>query len=222
MSKHAKTARRGQHRKPSNRKRNLGLATAPFVAILPFAVAPAAHAATERTWDRLAACESGGRWNINTGNGYYGGLQFSYGTWRAYGGARYASRADLASKGEQIAVAERLLDDRGWGPWPACSRRLGLNAADARGTANIAATAASRGTARTAPARTTTRKAPARTTRVVVRGTRIYVVRRGDTLSAIARHLSVPGGWQGLYRINRATVGANPGLIFPGQRLVIK
>ncbi len=212
MTKHV----RGRHRKPRNRKRLFSVTTAPFVALLPFALAPAADAATEATWDRLARCESGGRWHINTGNGYYGGLQFSYGTWRAYGGGRYASRADLATKAEQIAIAERLLDDRGWGPWPACSRKLGLSAADARGSAG-SAPAASRSRTRT-KAPTTTRKAPT----VRVKGTKVYVVRRGDTLSAIARRVSFPGGWQALYRVNRETIGRNPGLIHPGQRLLVK
>ncbi len=91
-----------------------------------------ADAATTRTWERLARCESGGNWHINTGNGYYGGLQFSSGTWRAYGGDRFAARADLASKAEQILVGERVLRGQGWGAWPSCSSALGLDAADAR------------------------------------------------------------------------------------------
>ena len=77
-------------------------------------------------WDRLAQCESGGNWSINTGNGYYGGLQFSLGTWEQYGGAKYAARPDLASREEQIAVAERLRAARGYSPWPACAAKLGL------------------------------------------------------------------------------------------------
>jgi hypothetical protein len=91
-----------------------------------------AGAATGKTWNRLAGCESGGNWHINTGNGYYGGLQFSAGTWSAYGGGRYASRADLASREEQIRIAEKVLRGQGWGAWPACSARLGLDASDAR------------------------------------------------------------------------------------------
>jgi resuscitation-promoting factor RpfB len=86
-------------------------------------------------WDRLAQCESGGNWHINTGNGYYGGLQFSSGTWLAYGGGKFASRADLASRDEQIAIAEKVLKNQGWGAWPACSARLGLSSADAHGHA---------------------------------------------------------------------------------------
>jgi hypothetical protein len=77
-------------------------------------------------WDDLADCESGGDWSINTGNGYAGGLQFSGSTWRAYGGGEFAERADLASRGEQITVAERVRDDVGFSAWPACARRLGL------------------------------------------------------------------------------------------------
>jgi uncharacterized protein YabE (DUF348 family) len=79
------------------------------------------------TWDRLAQCEAGGNWAINTGNGYYGGVQFDASTWRAYGGTRYAPLPHQASREEQIAVATKVRDDRGgYGAWPACARKLGL------------------------------------------------------------------------------------------------
>ena len=68
-------------------------------------------------WDRIAQCESGGRWNINTGNGYYGGLQFATASWLANGGDDFASRADLASRAEQITVANRYYAKAGLGPW---------------------------------------------------------------------------------------------------------
>ena len=116
---------RSRHRKPNNHVRNLGLATAPLVAAIPMATAPSASAATS-AWDKLAGCESGGNWSINTGNGYYGGVQFADGTWDGNGGEKYAPRADLASRQEQIIIAARVLDNSGWGPWPACSSRLGL------------------------------------------------------------------------------------------------
>ena len=74
-------------------------------------------------WDKLAKCESGGNWSINTGNGYYGGLQFSLSTWRAYGGSGLPSNA---SRERQIAIAKKLQADAGWGAWPACSRKIGL------------------------------------------------------------------------------------------------
>jgi murein DD-endopeptidase MepM/ murein hydrolase activator NlpD len=87
------------------------------------------------TWDKVAQCESGGNWAINTGNGFYGGLQFTNQTWAAYGGTAFASRADLATKAQQITIAERVLDE-GWnghrpqgpGAWPVCSARAGLTA----------------------------------------------------------------------------------------------
>lgn len=76
----------------------------------------------ETVWDRLAACESGGNWAINTGNGYSGGLQFAHSTWVAWGGQQYASEAWMATREQQIAVAE----GHSWSNWPACSARLGL------------------------------------------------------------------------------------------------
>jgi len=75
-------------------------------------------------WDALAQCESGGNWSINTGNGYYGGLQFDKGTWDAYGGQQYAAYPHQASREQQIAVAERLYADRGDSPWPTCGYHL--------------------------------------------------------------------------------------------------
>ncbi|GEL18777.1 resuscitation-promoting factor [Pseudonocardia asaccharolytica] len=80
-----------------------------------------------RVWDQLAKCEAGGNWAINTGNGYYGGLQFDAQTWRANGGTQYAPLPHQASREEQIAVATKLRDSRGgYGSWPACARKLGL------------------------------------------------------------------------------------------------
>jgi resuscitation-promoting factor RpfA len=125
-----------RHRAPKSSRpvRNAAIAvTAAAAVAAPISSSlTSADAATSKTWDRLASCESGGNWHINTGNGYYGGLQFSAGTWLAYGGGKYASRADLASRAEQIAIAEKVLKGSGWGAWPACSARLGLTSADAR------------------------------------------------------------------------------------------
>lgn len=77
-------------------------------------------------WDRVARCESGGNWGTNTGNGYQGGLQFSPSTWRAAGGTKYAPSAHLATREQQIAVAQSWLARTSWAQWPACSRKLGL------------------------------------------------------------------------------------------------
>jgi resuscitation-promoting factor RpfA len=90
-------------------------------------VSPAAQAGS--SWDGVASCESGGNWAINTGNGYYGGLQFSSSTWAGFGGARYASSANLASKAVQIAIAQRVLSAQGPGAWPVCGPRAGLTRA---------------------------------------------------------------------------------------------
>jgi len=97
-----------------------------LVMATPLAFAIPAQAATEQVWDRIAACESSGDWSINTGNGYYGGLQFLDTTWDSFGGEAYASTADKASRTQQIAVAQRVLAEQGWNAWPTCSRKAGL------------------------------------------------------------------------------------------------
>ena len=89
-------------------------------------LAPAAAAAPDSDWDRLAQCEAGGNWHINTGNGYHGGLQFSASTWQAYGGSQYAATADQATREQQIDIATRVQAGQGWGAWPACTARMGL------------------------------------------------------------------------------------------------
>ena len=104
----------------------IGVAAAAALAAAGIATASDAHAASVSTWDRVAACESGGNWAINTGNGFYGGLQFTHSTWIAYGGGAYASNANLASKSAQITVAEKVLASQGPGAWPVCSVRAGL------------------------------------------------------------------------------------------------
>lgn len=110
-----------------NIRKTLGLATfAGALVATPLVMATGTANADSVNWDAIAACESGGNWSINTGNGYYGGLQFLDSTWDAYGGEEFAPRADLATRGEQITVAERVRADVGFRAWPACSRRLGL------------------------------------------------------------------------------------------------
>ncbi|MFJ1791802.1 transglycosylase family protein [Kitasatospora griseola] len=99
------------------------------VAVLPVAgllTATSAHAADVSTWDKVAQCESTGNWSINTGNGFYGGLQFTSSTWAAYGGTAFAPQANQASKAQQIEVAEKVLASQGPGAWPVCSVKAGL------------------------------------------------------------------------------------------------
>ncbi|MFF5311684.1 LysM peptidoglycan-binding domain-containing protein [Streptomyces massasporeus] len=168
-----------------------------------------AAAADSGVWDRIAQCESGGDWHINTGNGYYGGLQFAPSTWNAYGGTAYAPTADRASRSQQIAVATKVQRAQGWGAWPTCSARAG-----ASGGAPAADPVTS---TRQAPAKPS--KAPARSTEHADRGSSRgdYTVRRGDTLSGVAaRHGTT---WQRLYAANKAAIGGDPDVIVPGLRL---
>ncbi len=135
---------------------------------VPLALAGTASAAPESAWDRLAQCESGGNWSINSGNGYYGGIQFNASTWHAFGGDGLPHQA---SRSEQIAVAERTLAAQGWNAWPACSRKMGL-----RGNAATPD--------ETAPPKAKKASAPAKATKSTGGN---YVVKRGDTLSKIAK-----------------------------------
>ncbi|KOV98042.1 transglycosylase [Streptomyces sp. NRRL B-1140] len=168
-----------------------------------------AAAADSGVWDRIAQCESGGDWHINTGNGYYGGLQFAPSTWNAYGGTAYAPTADRASRSQQIAVATKVQRAQGWGAWPVCSARAG-----ASGGAPAADPVTSTTSSAAKPS-----KAPARPAEHADRGSDRgdYTVRHGDTLSGVAaRHGTT---WQRLYAANKAAIGADPDVIVPGLRL---
>ncbi|ARE73433.1 peptidase [Streptomyces sp. Sge12] len=224
---------RGRHRRyqPSSINRASLAVTAGGAGIaLPLMGAGVAQAASVDTWNKVAACESTNNWRINTGNGYYGGLQFSQSTWRAFGGAAYAPRADLATKDQQIAVAEKVLKGQGPGAWPNCGKQAGLT------RSGPAPAVAPQGRAPSQPAaQVQTQSQPQTQSRPQVpaqgsgprpTGTSVlpnpYVVAPGDSLSAIATDQRVEGGWQALYETNRSTVGDNPNLIFPGQRLTLR
>ncbi|MGW0607972.1 transglycosylase family protein [Streptomyces sp. NPDC002640] len=230
-------AARGRHRRyqPNRLNRASLTVTASGAGIaLPLVGTGTAEAAEASTWDRVAACEASGDWDINTGNGYYGGLQFSQATWEGFGGRVYAPRADQASREEQIAVAEKVLDVQGPGAWPVCSGRAGLTRGGPApdlgdGSGGAAAKASDRkapgsGTGGKAAARTGTKDSgkdvrPQTTPQSRAGQTDLYTVVRGDSLSAIADTRDVDGGWQSLYAVNRSTVGSDPDLIMPGQRL---
>ena len=110
----------GRHSKKTTSTGKKALAGSAAAAALAGIVAPQATAAPDSDWDKLAQCESGGNWAINTGNGYYGGLQFNPQTWQANGGGEFAATADQASREQQIAVAENVLATQGAGAWPNC------------------------------------------------------------------------------------------------------
>lgn len=159
---------------------------------------PAAHAAPSDVWDRLAHCESSGNWSARTGNSFEGGVQFLPSTWNAYGGLRFAPRADLATREEQIAVAERTLASQGWKAWPACSAKLGLR--------------------KYQPAKSSAPSTPsAAAPRRAARPGTSYTVRAGDTLSSIARRHHV-GHWRDIWNANRERV-AHPDSVRIGQTL---
>lgn len=226
-------AANGRHRRyqPSRINRASLTVTAGGAGIaLPLLTAASAGAASTDVWEKVAACESTGNWHINTGNGYFGGLQFTRSTWAAYGGTAYAARADLATRDQQIAVAEKVLDGQGPGAWPTCSVRAGLK--QGGDAPDIAPQTQRRATApqtvqdkatESRPAKKTVREtAPAKVSPTTVPGAReSYTVARGDSLSGIASAERVQGGWQRLYAANRVVVGTDPDLILPGQRLTL-
>ena len=170
----------------------------------PLALAGTASAAPESAWDRLAQCESGGNWNTNTGNGYYGGIQFNPSTWRAYGGSGMPHQA---SKAQQIAVAERTLAAQGWNAWPSCSRKMGL-----RGHAPSADKASAPAARKvSAPA-----KASTKTSTKAASSGGTYTVKRGDTLGKIAA--AHGKSWKAVYDANRGAL-SNPHVLKVGTTL---
>ncbi|MFI8338860.1 transglycosylase family protein [Streptomyces sp. NPDC085639] len=226
---------RGRHRRyqPSSINRASLAVTAGGAGIaLPLMGAGVAQAASVDTWNKVAACESTNNWRINTGNGYYGGLQFSQSTWRAFGGAAYAPRADLATKDQQIGVAEKVLKGQGPGAWPNCGKQAGLTrsgpapAVAPQGRAPSQPAAQVQNRTQSQPQTQSPPQVPAQGSGPRPTGTSVlpnpYVVAPGDSLSAIATDQRVEGGWQALYETNRTTVGDNPNLIFPGQRLTLR
>ena len=132
----------GRHRKPSTLSDTTGslaltslkvaagvaAVTAPVVMAGTASAAPSASASPQSTatWDRLAKCESSSNWDADTGNGFKGGLQFTQSTWKAFGGTKFASSPDEASRMEQIAVAKKVQAEQGWNAWPTCSKKLGM------------------------------------------------------------------------------------------------
>ncbi|MET7571448.1 transglycosylase family protein [Streptomyces sp. NPDC005492] len=225
-------AARGRHRRyqPNriNRSSLLTVTAGGAGIAIPLVGAGSAQAADVSTWNKVAACESSGDWSINTGNGYYGGLQFTQSTWEAYGGTVYARRADLATRDQQIAVAEKVLKGQGPGAWPVCSVRAGLTRGGDTPDIHVGGTrTADKTQAKTKAADTKTQTAkrsvkdvqPQTTPQSRAGTAEMYTVVRGDTLSGIADTERVDGGWHGLYAANRTTVGADPDLIIPGQRL---
>ncbi|MFD9128971.1 transglycosylase family protein [Kitasatospora sp. NPDC059571] len=223
----------------SKRTRRL-LATTGVVGIglsIPCLTAGTANAASVATWDKVAQCESSGNWSINTGNGFYGGLQFTSSTWAAYGGHTYAPQANQATKDQQIAIAEKVLADQGPGAWPVCSIQAGLTkggpapAINPGGTAAAPAPAApAASTPAAKPAAPSTGSTASQDAKPAQSGkswkqhrswghSGTYTVKAGDWLSSIATANHVQGGWQKLYDLNKSVLTEGPDSIYPGQKL---
>ncbi|MFF3291781.1 transglycosylase family protein [Streptomyces sp. NPDC003023] len=211
---------KAKHRRPSRITRLVALAGVAGAAIAaPVLGAGSASAATVSEWDAVAQCESGGNWSINTGNGYYGGLQFSSSTWAAFGGTAYASNAHLASKAQQIEIAEKVLAGQGKGAWPSCGVGLS-NATPATGSADAEPTqpAQKRAEAPTTRSERAEAPAPEKKAKSFQKGDGEYTVEAGDTLSSIAEAEKVKGGWEKLFELNKDIV-EDADVIHPGQRL---
>jgi LysM repeat protein len=222
----------GKHRRPSKATRAAALAGVTGVAIAaPLMAAGNASAATASEWDAVAQCESGGNWAINTGNGYYGGLQFSASTWAAYGGTAYAAQANQATKAQQIEIAEKVLASQGKGAWPSCgvglssasyngggsSSSSGSSSSDSGSSTRSSEQQASRSSERPAAKKTVTTP----TGKKVKKGDGEYKVVKGDTLSSIAAEHDVKGGWQKVFKLNKDIV-SDADFIYPGQQLHLK
>lgn len=202
-------AYRGKHRKASAATRTIARVVVAGAAIgVPLAMAAApAQADPSVNWDAIAQCESGGDWSINTGNGYYGGLQFKQSTWEANGGT--GNPAD-APREEQIRVAENVLGSQGIGAWPVCGKKAG--ASGGGGSAPQQSAPSNEAPEQSAPA------APVVT---ASNPNGDYTIVPGDTLSKIATQLQTPGGWQALHEKNKQFIG-DPNLIIPGQKIATK
>lgn len=242
---HARTgAKPGRHRKPSNTRGRIIASTVAATAVVaaPLALSSAPAQASGSVWDSVAACESGGNWHINTGNGFYGGVQFTNSTWRGYGGGTYASRADLATKAQQIAIAKKTLASQGPGAWPVCSVKAGLTrsnggaaaSGDTSSRTSTSSTTAKRSATeskRSASASTSSTKVEQRSTSTPAQPTvaRVnkgdgyaeYTVKAGDTLAGLAASAHIKGGWHALWVRNGARV-ADPNLILVGQELDVR
>ncbi|KUM72048.1 transglycosylase family protein [Streptomyces curacoi] len=225
---------KGKHRRPSKAARAIAVVgvTGAAAVAAPLMAAGSASAATAAEWDAVAQCESGGNWSINTGNGYYGGLQFSASTWAAYGGTQYAATADQATKAQQIEIAEKVLAGQGKGAWPHC----GVNLSSApysggAGSSSSGSTASnqSSGSTEQRASRSAERPAAEKSTKTVTtptgkkvkKGDGEYKVVKGDTLSTIAAEHDVKGGWEKLFQLNKDIV-EDADLIYPGQQLHLK
>ncbi|WP_410636979.1 transglycosylase family protein [Amycolatopsis sp. lyj-346] len=211
---------RGKHRKMSAATRTVARVAIAGIAVgAPLAIAATPASATN--WDAIAQCESSGNWSTNTGNGYYGGLQFSQSTWKAYGGTGSAANA---SREQQIAVAERVLQGQGIGAWPVCGKKGGGSSAPKATGQTTKKVTPKKSTTAPAPKKAAAAPAAAAPTVTGVSSSNPagdYTVVAGDTLSKIAKQFNVQGGYQKLQDLNEKYI-PNADLILVGQKIATK
>lgn len=215
---------RGKHRQTTATGRNIArVAMAGAVVAAPFAAAMPASAAPQSTWDEVAQCESSGNWHIKSGNGFSGGLQFTQSTWSSFGGDQYAANAADASREQQIAVAERILQAQGPNAWPVCSQQAGLTSGSlenqdvSAGSGSGDSAQSGGGSEAAAPQQDTGQQADSGQQQTGASGDS-YTVQAGDTLSKIGAKFGV--SWESIQQQNPDVV-SSPELIFPGQQLQV-
>lgn len=213
---------------------------------IPVALAGTASADSVN-WTAIANCESSGNWAADTGNGFYGGLQFTQSTWDAYGGDQYAASANLASEADQITVAEAVLAGQGIGAWPVCGAYAGsgttytgtntsgssssstgtsssssssTSSSDTSSSSSSSSDNSSSSSSNTSSSDTSSSSTPSTTTSSSSTSSSkgSYTVVSGDTLSGIAAKEGI-SDWHTLYNNNESTIGSNANLIYPGQVL---
>ncbi|MGH3435989.1 MAG: transglycosylase family protein [Sciscionella sp.] len=209
----------GKHRKQSSAARNVArVALAGAIMSAPAIIAAAPASATN--WDAVAQCESSGNWHTNTGNGYYGGLQFTQSTWKANGGT---GSAQNASRAEQIKVAENVKQSQGMGAWPVCGSRGGSSASYSHHSSQSSSSGSSSSHESSAPTQQSTHES--HVSHVSYSAPKSnpngdYVVKAGDTLSKIATAKGL-GTFQKLVSLNKGYI-SNPNLILVGQKIATK
>lgn len=193
-------------------------------------------------WSAIANCESSGNWSIDTGNGFYGGLQITKSTWDAYGGDQYAAYPNQASEADQIAVAENILAGQGIGAWPVCGANAGSStsysgsntsgsgssssdtssssssssSSDTSSSSSSSDNSSSSSSSDNSSSSSSSDNSSSSSSTSSSSGS--YTVQSGDTLSSIAAKEGV-SDWHSLYTNNESTIGSNPDLIYPGQVL---
>jgi LysM repeat protein len=206
---------------------------------IPVAMAGTASADSVN-WTAIANCESSGNWAADTGNGFYGGLQFTQSTWDAYGGDQYAASANLASEADQITVAEAVLAGQGIGAWPVCgayagsgTTYTGTNTSGSSSTDTSSSSSSSSSSSNTSSSSSADNSTSSSSSNTSSSDTSSstpstssstgsksgsYTVQSGDTLSGIAAKEGI-SDWHTLYNNNESTIGSNADLIYPGQVL---